>query len=236
MDHSSNPKENGTHAPSNHHEHMVKNFRKKFIVSAIVTLPILALSPVFGDLVGLQTDIPGKTWILFTLSSFIFLYGGLPFLKGMLKELRERQPAMMTLIALALCVSYIYSTAVVFGLDGKYFFWELATLIDIMLLGHWIEMKSVMRASKATKKLAALLPDTAHRISGNETEDIPVSDIKKGDRLRIKAGEKIPADARVINKGGFVDESMLTGETKPAGKNRDDSITGGSVNGDSIIE
>jgi Cu2+-exporting ATPase len=143
---------------------------------------------------------------------------------------------MMTLIALAIFVAYVYSAAVVFGLKGKYFFWELATLIDIMLLGHWIEMKSVLGASRALEKLAQLLPDTAHLVKGDNVSDVKISELKKEDVILIKAGEKIPADSAITEGESYIDESMLTGESKPVKKKKGDKIIGGSVNGDSVIK
>ena len=143
----------------------------------------------------------GDIYALFTLSSFVFFYGGYPFLKGLRNELKNKQPGMMTLIALAISVAYFYSSAVVFGVKGEVFFWELATLIDIMLLGHWIEMKSVMGASKALEELAKLMPDEAHKIDndGNVT-DVSVSELKHKDKLLIKPGEKIPADEKIYER------------------------------------
>lgn len=142
----------------------------------------------------------------------------------------------MTLIALATSVAYFYSSAVVFGLKGEFFFWELATLIDVMLLGHWFEMKSVLGASKALEKLAQLMPDTAHLIKGSEVKEVKISALKKGDKILIKAGEKIPADGLVVKGSSYIDESMLTGESKPVHKKLEDKVIGGSVNGDAVLE
>jgi Cu2+-exporting ATPase len=166
-----------------HHAHMVKDFRKRFWISIIATVPLLLLSPFLQSVIGMKTVIafPGDVYVLFSLATFIYAYGGYPFLKGLLDEIKGGQPGMMTLIGLALSVAYFYSAAVVFGIEGKFFFWELTTLIDIMLLGHWIEMKSVMGASKALEKLAKILPSAAHRLhSGGDTEDIPLSEIRAG--------------------------------------------------------
>ena len=151
-----------SHNGSDHHAHMEADFRKRFWISLILTLPILVLSPLLQTLVGLREAIhfAGDVYILFGLSSVVFWYGGWPFLKGLFKELKSRQLGMMTLISVAITTAYLYSSAVVFGLTGKIFFWELASLIDIMLLGHWIEMKSVMGASRALEELAKLMPPT----------------------------------------------------------------------------
>ena len=224
------------HDHSDHHKHMVEDFKKRFIVSIIVTIPILILSPLIQRFIGVSISFTGDKYVLWVLSSFIFFYGGWPFLKGIFEELKKKQPGMMTLIAIAIGVAYIYSSAVVFGLKGKFFFWELATLIDVMLLGHWIEMKSVLGASKALEKLAQLLPDTAHLIKNGKTKDVKIYEIKKGDLILVKAGEKIPADGIIMNGSSYLDESMLTGESKPVLKKKEDKVIGGSINGDSVLE
>ncbi len=221
------------HDHSEHHKHMVKDFKKRFIVSTIVTVPILLLSPLIQGFLNISYSFTGDKYVLWVLSSFIFFYGGWPFLKGIFEELKKKQPGMMTLIALAIFVAYSYSSAVVFGLKGKFFFWELATLIDIMLAGHWIEMKSVIGASKALEKLAQLLPDTARLSNG---KDVKISELKKGDIILVRAGEKIPADGIIIKGTSYLDESMLTGESMPVQKKKDDKVIGGSINGDEILE
>jgi len=224
------------HDHTEHHKHMVKDFRKRFFISLVITIPILFLSPLIQYFLNYSLTFNGDKYLLFVLSSLVFFYGGWPFLKGLFDELKEKQPGMMTLIALAIFVAYVYSGAVVFGLKGKYFFWELATLIDIMLLGHWIEMKSVLGASRALEKLAKLLPDTAHLIVGDDIKDVKISELEKENTILIKAGEKVPADAVIIEGISYIDESMLTGESKPVKKEKDDKIIGGSVNGGSVIK
>jgi len=224
------------HDHSEHHKHMVKDFKKRFIVSIIATIPILLLSPLIQNFFGISYSFAGDKYVLWILSSFIFFYGGWPFLKGIFDELKKKQPGMMTLIALAIFVAYVYSSAVVFGLKGKFFFWELATLIDVMLLGHWIEMKSVLGASKALEKLAELLPDTAHLIQNGKTKDVKTPELKKGDIILIKVGEKIPADGIIVKGSSYLDESMLTGESKPVQKKKDDKVIAGSINSDGILE
>src|SRR5665648_652358 len=224
------------HDHADHHKQMVSDFKKRFIISALVTIPILLLSPLIQQLLNFSFGIPGEKYVLFALSSFIFFYGGWPFLKGFFDESRKKQPGMMTLIALATSVAYFYSAAVVFGLKGEFFFWELATLIDVMLLGHWFEMKSVLGASRALEKLAQLMPDTAHLMEGSEVKEVKISALKKGDKILIKAGEKIPADGLVVKGSSYIDESMLTGESKPVHKKPEDKVIGGSVNGDAVLE
>ncbi len=156
------------HDPATHQIMMIADFKRRFIVSLIFTIPILLLSPIIQEWLGFNLSFAGSNYLLFLLSTFVFFYGGWPFLKGIIQELKSKILGMMTLIAVAISVAYFYSTSVVFGLEGEVFFWELATLIDIMLLGHWIEMKSVLGASNALEKLAQLMPDTAHIIKGNE--------------------------------------------------------------------
>jgi Cu2+-exporting ATPase len=169
------------------------------------------------------------------LASAVYFYGGWPFLKGLREELGRRQPGMMTLIALAISVAYVYSAAVVLGLAGQVFFWELATLIDVMLLGHWIEMRSVMGASKALEELARLMPSTAHRLGDGTVEEVPVEALKPGDRVLVKPGEKIPVDGVVIEGRTTLNESMLTGESRPVEKGVGDEVIGGAINGESAI-
>jgi P-type Cu2+ transporter len=226
----------GTHDHSDHHRMMIKDFRTRFYISLGVTIPVLLLSEFIQQLAGYSLTFPGSRYVVFILSSFIFGYGGWPFLKGLKNELVKKQPGMMTLIAVAITVAYGYSAAITFGLRGSPFFWELATLIDIMLAGHWIEMQSVINASSALKKLAQLMPDTAHRKKGNEIEDIPLSEITNGDIILVKPGEKIPCDGKIVSGSSSVDESMLTGESRPVGKKKGDRLIGGSINNDGALE
>ena len=223
------------HEHGSHHAHMVADFRRRFWVSLVLTVPVLALAPMIQGFLGLRETFhfPGDSYIQWSLATIIFFYGGWPFIKGLFSELRKRNPGMMTLIALAISVAYFYSSAVVFGLAGKVFFWELATLIDVMLLGHWIEMKSVMGASRALESLVQLMPSEAHRVAdGGGTEDVPVSELKPGDRVVVKPGEKIPIDGQITEGRSSVNEAMLTGESKPVEKAEGDQAIGGSVNGE----
>jgi len=221
-----------------HHQAMIADFRRRFWVSLGLTVPILLLSPLIQGSLGL-TDIlafPGDDYVLLALSTAVFLYGGWPFLSGLVSELRDGMPGMMTLIALAVTVAYGYSAAVVLGLEGKVFFWELATLVDVMLLGHWLEMKSVMGASGALESLVKMMPDRALRIGdGGDTEDIPVSDLRKGDRVRVRPGEKVPIDGVIVEGTTSLNESMLTGESRPVEKSEGDEAVGGSINGEGSI-
>jgi len=218
-----------------HHAHMVADFRRRFWVSLALTIPVLALSPMIQGFLGLGQALrfTGDLYVLFALSSAIFFYGGYPFLKGLFDELKDAQPGMMTLIAIAITVAYVYSSIVVFGLPGKIFFWELATLIEIMLLGHWIEMKSVMGASRALEELAELMPSDAHTVMPDgSTKDISLEDLQVGDRVLIKPGEKIPVDGEVVEGESSVNEAMLTGESKPVEKTVGSKLIGGAINGE----
>jgi len=221
-----------------HHEHMVADFRKRFWISLIITVPILFLSPMIQSFLGLREALgfPGEGYVLWALSSVVFFYGGWPFLKGIFEELAEKQPAMMTLIAVAITTAYVYSSIVVFGLAGKMLFWELATLIDIMLLGHWIEMKSIMGASRALEELAMLMPSEAHKVMPDgSTQDVALDELDAGDRVLIKPGEKVPVDGEVVEGLTSVNEAMLTGESKPVAKQVGEKVIGGSINGEGSI-
>ncbi|WP_457651426.1 copper-translocating P-type ATPase [Rhodocaloribacter sp.] len=221
-----------------HHAMMVADFRRRFWVSLILTIPILLLSPLIQRFLGLdgKLSFTGDLQLSFVFSSIVFFYGGRPFLKGLFTELKGRKPGMMTLIAIAITTAYVYSSAVVFGLEGKVFFWELATLIDVMLLGHWIEMKSVMGASKALEELAKLMPSEAHKVMPDgSVVDVPLSELRPGDHALVKPGEKIPADGEVIRGQTSVNEAMLTGESMPVRKAVGDVVIGGSINGEGAI-
>ena len=217
---------------------MVEEFKRRFWVSLLLTVPILALSPLIQSVLGIEEALqfPGDLLVLWGFSSVVFVYGGWPFLKGIYEELSEWQPGMMTLIAVAITTAYVYSSAVVFGLSGSIFFWELATLIDVMLVGHWIEMRSVMGASKALEELAKLMPQTAHRLTeSGDTEEVPLEELRHGDRVLIRPGEKIPADGEVVEGTSSVNEAMLTGESVPVPKEVGEEVIGGSINGEGSL-
>jgi Cu2+-exporting ATPase len=226
------------HSHQSHHAHMAADFRKRFWIALVLTLPILVLSPLLQELVGLREAIrfPGDLYVLFGLSTAVFFYGGWPFLKGLFEELKSKQPGMMTLVAVAITTAYAYSSAVVFGLTGKVFFWELATLVDVMLLGHWIEMKSVMGASKALEELAKLMPSDAHKLMPDgSVKDVPLSELAVDDKVLIKPGEKIPADGVITEGESSVNEAMLTGESTPVTKKTNDKVIGGAINGEGSL-
>ena len=233
MDHSSIPMGMEGH---DHHKMMIEDFKKRFWVTIVLTIPILFFSPMIQGFLGYDILLPGNPYILFALSSIVYFYGGWPFLEGFISEMKKKTPGMMTLIAMAISVAYFYSSATVFGLPGMDFFWELATLIAIMLVGHWIEMKSVLGASKALQLLVSMMPAEAHRVKGDTIEDISLEDLLIDDVILIKPGEKVPADGIIAEGSSYLNESMLTGESKPVKKELNDKVIGGSVNGNGSIK
>ncbi len=221
-----------------HHVHHVEEFKQRFLVSLALTVPILLLSEMIQMWLGLEwIKIPYQKEVLSLLSIIVYLYGGWPFLKGLYQEVKARLPGMMTLIGMAVSVAMFYSLGTVyFSISGKDFFWELATLIDVMLLGHWIEAKSVMGASMALEELVRIMPTTAHLIKDGEILDTPVSQLNKGDVVLVRPGEKIPSDGIVIEGESYVNEALLTGESKPIGKRVGEKVVGGSINGEGVLK
>src|SRR5256712_1232081 len=220
------------------HAHMVDDFRRRFWVSLALTLPVLATSEMVRHLLGLRGRLvfPGEGYGGFAFASAVYLYGGWPFLTGFVDELRARLPGMMTLVALAITVAYAYSALVVLGLPGNVFFWETATLIDIMLLGHWIEMRSVLGASRALEQLVRLLPAEAHRLRADGSiEDVSLDALQPGDQVLVKPGEKIPTDGVIVAGRTSVNQAMLTGESQPVEKGEGDEVIGGAVSGEGAI-
>ncbi|WP_371922506.1 copper-translocating P-type ATPase [Sporosarcina sp. Marseille-Q4943] len=234
--HDQHSHEKHNHGHHDHHAHMVKDFKRRFYISLIVTIPILILSPMIQMFLNVDWRFTGDMYILFALSTFVFFYGGWPFLVGAKDEIKSRNPGMMTLITLAITVAYVYSTAAVFGFADNDFFWELATLVDIMLLGHWIEMRSVMGASKALEELAKLMPSEAHLIDADgNIKEVDVTELKKGDHVLVKPGEKVPVDGMILEGKSTIDESMLTGESVPVEKEAGLEAIGGSINGEGSL-
>jgi len=214
---------------------MIDDFKKRFWISLILTMPVLLLSEMIQHWLGFEIKFQGDKYVLLILSSFIFFYGGWPFLKGFVDEIKTKSPGMMTLIALAISVAYIFSVAVIFGFPGMDFFWELATLIVVMLLGHWLEMKSVLGASKALQLLVSMMPAEAHKLHGDHVMDVKLEELQKDDIILIKPGEKTPADGIVIEGESYLNESMLTGESKPVKKEKNDKVIGGAINGNGSL-
>jgi Cu2+-exporting ATPase len=229
-----------SHASHGHegHDHskMIGDFKKRFYISLALTIPVLLLSQMIQEILHFHIDFPGAMYVLFGLSTMIFIYGGWPFFTGLAGELKKKKPGMMTLVAVAITAAYVYSTAIVFGLKGMDFFWELATLIDVMLLGHWVEMKSVSGASRALELLVKMMPSSAHLLGeNNEVKDVPVAALQKNNRILIRPGEKIPADGIIISGESYLNESMLTGESKPVHKTTGEKLIAGSINGNGSL-
>ncbi len=228
-------KQGMTPAIDEHAGHHTADFLKRFWICLILTVPVLLLSEMIQHWFGFHIQFPGDKFLLLGISLIIFIYGGKPFLIGMLREIKHSNPGMMTLIGIAILVAFIYSTSVIFGLKGMDFFWELATLIDIMLLGHYFEMRSQHAASRALETLVELLPSDVHIEHNGTVHDVPLKELKNGDIILIKPGEKVPADGGIISGHSMVNESMLTGESIPVHKQIEDKVIGGSINGDGSI-
>ncbi|OSZ77892.1 heavy metal translocating P-type ATPase [Chitinophagaceae bacterium IBVUCB2] len=218
------------------HSSGIADFKKRFYVVLILTIPIMLLSEMIQHWLNIHFSFPGSKYVLLALSSVVFFYGGWPFLKGLVGEIKVKNPGMMTLIGFAISVAYIYSVATVFGLEGMDFFWELATLILIMLLGHWIEMRSVAGASRELQLLVQLMPDDAHLVDGEKVTDVKTETLKEGDVILIKPGEKVAADGIISDGKSYLNESMLTGESKPVEKAKGDKVIAGSINGNGSIK
>jgi Cu2+-exporting ATPase len=223
----------GGHA---HHAGMIDDFKRRFYVVLVLTIPIMALSPMIQHWLNLDWSFPGSNYVLLILSSVVFFYGGKPFLVGFVDEIKAKSLGMMTLVAVAITVAYVYSVAIVFGLEGMDFFWELATLILIMLLGHWIEMKSIMSASRELELLVQLMPSDAHLVHGDHVMDVKTDTLKAGDVILVKPGEKIAADGEITEGASYLNESMLTGESKPVEKDKGDKVIAGSINGEGSLK
>ena len=222
-----------------HHNGMLADYRKRFYVSLVITIPVFFLSPLVQELLGIgrYLQFSGDVFVLFILSSLVFFYGGYPFFKGTKNELNIRQPGMMTLVAVAITTAYIYSVSVTFGLVGMVFYLELVTLIDIMLLGHWIEMRSVMEASRALQELATLLPKKAHLINHEgKAMEVSLVNLQVDDLVLVKPGEKVPADGIIHEGESYLNESLLTGESKPVHREVGEKVIGGSINGEKSLK
>jgi P-type Cu2+ transporter len=215
----------------NHHTMMIADFKKRFYVVFALTIPIMLLSAMIQQFMGVHWQFPGSSYILLALSSVVYFYGGWPFLTGLIDEVKAKTPGMMFLIGFAITVAYIYSVAIVFGLKGMDFFWELATLILIMLLGHWIEMKTVAGASKELELLVQLMPSDAHMVMPDMIHDVKTDTLKESDVILVKPGEKVAADGIILEGESYLNESMLTGESTPVRKTKGDKVIAGSING-----
>lgn len=223
------------HAGHDHHA-MIEDFKKRFYVVLVLTGPIMLLSQMIQHWLNIHFNFQGSHYLLLLLSSIVFFYGGLPFLSGWLDEMKTWKPGMMTLIGFAITVAYVYSVATIFGLKGMDFFWELTTLILIMLLGHWIEMKSVAGASRELELLVQLMPSEAHLVHDGGVTDVKTETLKENNIVLIKPGEKVPADGLITEGESSLNESMLTGESKPVEKKKNDKVIAGSINGNGSLK
>ncbi|MBC9709012.1 MAG: copper/silver-translocating P-type ATPase CopB [Enterococcus sp.] len=230
------------HGGMDHSMHM-GNFKQKFWLSLILAIPVILFSPMMGMEFPFQITFPGSDWLVLILATILFIYGGQPFLSGAKMELKQKSPAMMTLIAMGITVAYIYSVySFIANLINPHthvmdFFWELATLIVIMLLGHWIEMNAVSNASNALQKLAELLPESVKRLTKEGKEEtVSLKEVTEGDHLIVRSGDKMPTDGVILKGETIVDESAVTGESKGIKKRANDKVIGGSINGDGTIE
>jgi Cu2+-exporting ATPase len=232
-DHQANHQHHAGH--DKHAGHSPAMFKRRFFICLALTLPVLYFAPSFQEWFNYQAiQFPGSNWVTPILSTVIYFYGGLVFLKGAYHEIRSKI-GMMTLVALAITVAFVYSVAVSLGLEGNSFYWELATLVVIMLLGHWIEMASVQGASRALDHLANLVPSVAHKQVNGQIEDVPVSELVESDQILIRPGEQIPIDGEVIDGKSSVNEAFLTGESRPVVKKTSDEVVAGSVNGEGAL-
>ena len=233
--HSEHERHSG-HSGHAHHAGMIDDYKKRFYIVLVLTIPIMALSPMIQHWLGVDWTFTSSLYVLMLLSSIVYFYGGWPFLIGLKDEVKSKSLGMMTLVAVAITVAYVYSVAIVLGLPGMDFFWELATLILIMLLGHWIEMKSIMSASRELELLVQLMPSEAHLIHGEQITEVKTEDLKAGDIILIKPGEKIAADGIITEGNSYLNESMLTGESKPVEKSKGDKVIAGSINGNGSLK
>jgi P-type Cu2+ transporter len=218
------------------HHAMIADFRKRFYIVLVLAIPIVLLSTMIQQFISVDWQFTGSSYILFGLSSIVFFYGGFPFLKGFVNEVKTKSPGMMILIGFAITVAYIYSVAIVFGLKGMDFFWELSTLILIMLLGHWIEMKSIAGASKELELLVQLMPSDAHMVMPDMVHDVKTDTLKENDIILVKPGEKVAADGIILEGESYLNESMLTGESKPVKKIKGEKVIAGAINGNGSIK
>ncbi len=223
-------------AGHDHHKMMIDDFKRRFYVTLIITIPVMLLSPMIQQWFHFNIELTGSTYLLFALSTIVFFYGGSPFLKGLVDEIKQNAIGMMTLIAVAITAAYAYSVAIVFGLQGMDFFWELCTLILIMLLGHWIEMKSVAGASRELELLVQLMPSEAHMVMGEMIHEVLTDSLNEGDTILIKPGEKVAADGIISDGESYLNESMLTGESVPVKKQKGGKVIAGSINGNGSIK
>ena len=239
--HGGTDQDGSDHADGGRHDkhagHVPGMFRDKFRLSLILTVPVVFWSEHVQDLLGYEApDFPGSDWLAPVLATMIFLYGGLVFLRGALHELQDRLPGMMTLISLAITVAFVFSWVVELGwIEAGALWWELATLVTIMLLGHWIEMRSISQAQGALQELAKLLPDTATRVTDGGEEEVSVDELREGDLVLVRPGESVPVDGVVRRGESELNESMITGESRPVKRGDGDDVIAGTINGEGSL-
>lgn len=225
----------GEHEGREDHASMEKDFRKRFFITLPFVITAMLLSPNIQKWLHFSINFSGKELLLFVLGTFIFFFGGLPFFKGARGELSRKNPGMMTLVAFAITVGYIFSVAATFLFPGESLYWEISTLISVFLLGHWLEMRAVRGATGALAELAKLIPPSAHLIQNGNIMDVKTNELKIGNRVLVKPGEKIPVDGLVIDGESSVNESMVTGESRPIDKKKGDKVIGGTINQDGSL-
>ncbi|MGC9348605.1 MAG: heavy metal translocating P-type ATPase [Anaerolineae bacterium] len=237
MENDSSHNHDDSHRSGTDHSGHEEMFRRRFWINLALTIPVLLFSPMIQQWLGFSMpDFPGSRWIGPVFAFAVFFYGGLPFIQMAIPELRRRRPGMMTLISLAIVVAFAYSVFALFTDPETGFFWEMATLIDVMLLGHWLEMRSVRQASGALQELAKLMPDTAERIrEDGETEEVPVDDLEEDDLVLVRPGGSVPADGEIVEGESSVNQAMITGESQPVPKSPGDEVIGGTINGDGSL-
>ncbi|MFS0224186.1 heavy metal translocating P-type ATPase, partial [Corynebacterium striatum] len=236
--HSALDEDHHVHGHGEHAGHSTAMFRGRFWWSLILSIPVVIFSPMVADLIGYHLPVfPGSTWIPPVLGTIIFVYGGMPFLKGGWKELKSRQPGMMLLIAMAITVAFVASWVTTLGLGGfdLDFWWELALLVTIMLLGHWLEMRALGAASSALDALAALLPDEAEKVIDGTTRTVAISELVVDDVVLVRAGARVPADGTILDGAAEFDEAMITGESRPVFRDTGDKVVAGTVATDNTV-
>jgi len=236
-EHTAHDRSSGDHGGHDKHEgHSPEMFRDRLLVSILLTIPILYFSPQIQDWFGFEAvSFTGSEWITAILGTILYVYAGSVFLKGGYREIRDRQPGMMTLISMAISVAYFYSLAVSFGLDGDPFYWELATLLVVMLLGHWIEMRSVQSASNALEHLASMVPTVANKVVSGDVIEVEVASLTENDMVLIRPGDQVPVDGEIIDGASSLNEAFLTGESRPVSKEVGDEVIAGAVNGEGVL-
>jgi len=234
-DHGEKGRSHGEHEDHDHHAMMEKDFRRRFFFVAILTIPVLALSPTVQGWLGFTATFPGARYLLFVLASLITIYGTWPFYKGAVKALKRRGLDMSVLVSIAVSAGYLFSVGATFAFQAVDFYWEISTLVAVLLLGHWLEMRAVRGTTGALRELLKLIPMTAHRLSGNTVEDVPTAELSVGEIVLVRPGEQVPVDGEVVEGESTLNEAMVTGESTPVSKGAGDQVIGGTINGEGAL-